>query len=219
MPVAVEADDPFVTLPQAPTVFTPHTPPQIHSGTHAPQPGSTESFPSPEYVASTPGDTPLQMRTQGPAHGGNLNHNRSSPHSPSGNKSGNKARDVWEFYEEAGGFNYCKFCQYSLEAFVDAITKWIIQDNQLLNAIEHSKLHEIFLMLRVELKDSDIPHWNTICNQIMEVWDEHLDNLQDEMENALGKFSMTTDLWTDPNLTPFITVTVHWIGTTTVQTI
>ncbi|KAF9001693.1 hypothetical protein BDQ17DRAFT_1327086 [Cyathus striatus] len=110
MPVAVEADDPFITMPQVHPVFTPHTPLRIHSAAHAPQPGSAESFPSPGYVASTPGDTPLQARTRGPAHDGNPNHNRSSPRSPSGNKSGNKAKDVWEFYEEAGGFNYCKFC-------------------------------------------------------------------------------------------------------------
>ncbi|KAF8999430.1 hypothetical protein BDQ17DRAFT_1328313 [Cyathus striatus] len=78
MPVAVEADDPFITMPQVHPVFTPHTPLHIHSAAHAPQPGSAESFPSP---------------------------------GPSGNKSGNKAKDVWEFYEEAGGFNYCKFCR------------------------------------------------------------------------------------------------------------
>ena len=37
-------------------------------------------------------------------------------------------------------------------------------------------------MLWEDLKDSDIPHCTTICKQIMEVWDEHLDTLQDQMK-------------------------------------
>lgn len=27
----------------------------------------------------------------------------------------------------------------------------------------------------------------------------------------LGKLSLTSDLWTDPNLSPFMAVTAHWI--------
>ncbi|KAF9537737.1 hypothetical protein CPC08DRAFT_651642, partial [Agrocybe pediades] len=30
---------------------------------------------------------------------------------------------------------------------------------------------------------------------------------------ALGKVSLTTDLWSDPNLSPFMAVTAHWIQT------
>lgn len=37
-------------------------------------------------------------------------------------------------------------------------------------------------MLREELKDSDIPHRTTIRTRIMEIWDEHLDQLQAEMK-------------------------------------
>ena len=37
-------------------------------------------------------------------------------------------------------------------------------------------------MLREELKDSDIPHRTTIRKRIMEIWDEHLDILQDQMK-------------------------------------
>ena len=53
---------------------------------------------------------------------------------------------------------------------------------QSINVIESPKLHAIFLMLREELKDSDIPHHTKIQKQIMEVWDEHLDVLQDQMK-------------------------------------
>ena len=37
-------------------------------------------------------------------------------------------------------------------------------------------------MLREELKDSNIPHHTTIRKRIMEIWDEHLDILQDQMK-------------------------------------
>ena len=37
-------------------------------------------------------------------------------------------------------------------------------------------------------------------------------------QQCLGKISFTTDLWSDPNLSPFMAVTAHWIETTTIQT-
>ena len=36
-------------------------------------------------------------------------------------------------------------------------------------------------------------------------------------QNALGKISLTTDLWSDPNLSPFMAVTAHWIKATIVK--
>ena len=35
----------------------------------------------------------------------------------------------------------------------------------------------------------------------------------------MGKISMTMDLWSDPNLTPFMAVTAHWIEGTTAETV
>jgi len=102
---------------------------------------------------------------------------------------------------------------------------------QSLNVIENPQLCKIFLMLWEELCDSDIPHCLTIHAWIIEVWDEHLDDLQKEMkvwkqflfqrcffaDKHLRKISLTTDMWSDMNLTPFMVVTAHWIKTTTVQ--
>jgi hypothetical protein len=31
------------------------------------------------------------------------------------------------------------------------------------------------------------------------------------IQTSVGKISFTSDLWSDPNLTPFIAVTAHWI--------
>lgn len=90
---------------------------------------------------------------------------------------------------------------FTPQAFVDAIVEFIVSDDQVLvksfsvfissiytscdqsiNVIESPKLRAIFLMLRGDLKDSNIPHRTTIRNRIMEIWDEHLDMLQDQMK-------------------------------------
>lgn len=36
-------------------------------------------------------------------------------------------------------------------------------------------------MLRDELKESDIPHRTTIRNRILQLWDEYLDQLEEEL--------------------------------------
>jgi hypothetical protein len=37
-------------------------------------------------------------------------------------------------------------------------------------------------------------------------------------KHSLGRISCTTDLWSDPNLAPFMAVTAHWMETKTAQT-
>jgi hypothetical protein len=91
-------------------------------------------------------------------------------------------------------------------------------------------------MLWEELHDSDIPHHTTICSQVIQVWEDYLNKLQDKMEvnihfsltlayilicneqKALGKISTTMDMWSDPNLSPFMAQTAHWIQAKTIQT-
>ncbi|KAJ7936657.1 hypothetical protein B0H13DRAFT_1469856, partial [Mycena leptocephala] len=62
---------------------------------------------------------------------------------------------------------------FSQEAFVDAIVEFIVGDDQSINIVENEQLRAILLMLRAELKDSDIPHRSKIRSRIMEVWDDH----------------------------------------------
>ncbi|KAF5343710.1 hypothetical protein D9758_016511 [Tetrapyrgos nigripes] len=102
---------------------------------------------------------------------------------------------------------------YSRDAFRDAICEFIISDDQAINAIENPKLRAIFLMLKKDLEDSDIPRRHEIRRRILELWEEHLDNLTAEFENALSKISFTSDMWTNSNMTPFLAVTAHWIET------
>ncbi|KAJ7030540.1 hypothetical protein C8F04DRAFT_961485, partial [Mycena alexandri] len=74
-----------------------------------------------------------------------------------------------------------KRTEFSQEAFVDALVEFIVGDDQSINVVENQQLRAIFLMLRAELKDSDIPHRTKIRKRIIEVWDEHLNTLQREM--------------------------------------
>jgi hypothetical protein len=45
----------------------------------------------------------------------------------------------------------------------------------------------LFLLLREELKDEDIPHRTTIRNHIFQVWDRHLEQLENEMQVRVMK--------------------------------
>ena len=91
------------------------------------------------------------------------------------------------------------------------------------------------MLLQQDLKDSDIPHRTTIRNHVKEIWDEHLKGLEEEIKVCvtcsqltlcssffwkvvLSKISVTTNLWTDLNLSPFMAVTAHWIETKVTQT-
>lgn len=39
-----------------------------------------------------------------------------------------------------------------------------------------------------------------------------------KIQDAVGRISFTSDLWSDSNLTPFMAVTAHWIEATMIQT-
>jgi len=59
-----------------------------------------------------------------------------------------------------------------------------------LNVVESPELRKIFMMLRQELKDSDIPHRATIRRRIEEIWEEHLKGLEDELKVRLSTLLM-----------------------------
>ncbi|KAJ7833431.1 hypothetical protein B0H14DRAFT_3142591, partial [Mycena olivaceomarginata] len=107
---------------------------------------------------------------------------------------------------------------FSQEAFVDAIVEFIVGDDQSINVVENEQLRAIFLMLRAELKDSDIPHPIKIRKRVIEIWDEHLNTLQEEMAGAIGMISTTMDLWSDRQKTPFMAITGHWLQATLIDT-
>lgn len=87
-------------------------------------------------------------------------------------------------------------------------------------------------MLREELKDLDIPHQMYLWEYIMKTWADHLDKLQSMCHGFflwvtnqhfyllgyLGEISLMADVWSDPNLVPYMAVTSHWIEVKTIET-
>lgn len=53
---------------------------------------------------------------------------------------------------------------------------------QSINIVESPRLRSIFLMLRPELKERDIPHRTKIRKRIMELWNEYLEKLKNELK-------------------------------------
>ena len=90
--------------------------------------------------------------------------------------------------------------KYSREAFVDAVVEWVVVDDQvqlfyfttwlytltltcqLLNVVDSTELHNIFLMLWQELRECDIPHRLTICRHAKELLQGHIQRLEDDMK-------------------------------------
>ena len=55
---------------------------------------------------------------------------------------------------------------------------------QAISVVESPRLRKIFQLLCEELKESDIPSHSTMCNHIEEAYEEHMKQLQEEMEVA-----------------------------------
>lgn len=88
--------------------------------------------------------------------------------------------------------------QYSKENFVSALAEFVVGDDQVcifqfdndkthmhyqaINVVESPRLKKIFLMLRGELKESDIPGRTKIREKIDAMYEEHLEKLEKELQ-------------------------------------
>ncbi|KAJ2921800.1 hypothetical protein H1R20_g15297, partial [Candolleomyces eurysporus] len=108
--------------------------------------------------------------------------------------------------------------EFTHDAFIEALVDFVIADDQSINVVESAFFRRLILMLREELRDEDIPHRTFIRNRIQERWETYMMQLQSELQNSVGRISLTTDMWSDPNLRPYMAVTAHWIKAKIVQT-
>jgi hypothetical protein len=89
--------------------------------------------------------------------------------------------------------------QFSKEAFVDALAEFVVGDDQVreeislkngkthpfyqsLNVVESPRLKKIFLMLKKDLREQDIPGHTTIRVRIDKLAEDHLKELEEEMK-------------------------------------
>ncbi|KAJ8457523.1 hypothetical protein ONZ45_g18279 [Pleurotus djamor] len=89
--------------------------------------------------------------------------------------------------------------KYTPLGFLDVLAKCFATNDLSINLIESPEFRDLFLMLREDFKDNDIPHRTSLHTRLKELWE------------TMGKISFSTDIWSDPNLTPFMAVTAHWI--------
>jgi len=82
----------------------------------------------------------------------------------------------------------------------------------------------------VGLKDTDIPHWSKALTLIKNKYDSKYQSLKDNLkvrsfcdaipdisayckyQDALGRVSLTSDMWSDLNRRSFMAVTAHWVA-------
>ena len=87
--------------------------------------------------------------------------------------------------------------EYSKAAFVDALVEFIVGDDQVcvyfmelhpnltyiqsINVVESPRLKKLFLLLRKELKESDIPGRTAIRSHIEKNYDAYMKQLEEDM--------------------------------------
>ncbi|KAG2045570.1 hypothetical protein BDR06DRAFT_828301, partial [Suillus hirtellus] len=58
---------------------------------------------------------------------------------------------------------------------------------------------------------NDLPHWTKITQMVLDEYRKEYNKTKVDLKNALGRISMTTDLWSDPNRDSYMAVTAHFI--------
>jgi hypothetical protein len=62
----------------------------------------------------------------------------------------------------------------------------------------------------MNVSDRELPHQTVLTNKIYEQYVKDHHKLVEEVKNVLGRVSFTSDIWSDPNLTPFLAMTIHF---------
>ena len=100
---------------------------------------------------------------------------------------------------------------------------------QSINIIECPEFWELLHLLREDLRDADIPRRTKLQELIIETWKDYFKVLKDDLvvshyplnaldfsslliQNSMGRISLTADIWSDPNMRPFLACTAHWIA-------
>lgn len=100
---------------------------------------------------------------------------------------------------------------FTTTGFLNYLIRWIVTNDQSFNVVESDDFRRFVLYCARELKDDDIPHRTKTQESVLELFDKMSAIWIEEVKAAPGRVSFTTDLWTDPALNPFMSVTAHWI--------
>ncbi|KAH9947389.1 hypothetical protein B0H21DRAFT_655834, partial [Amylocystis lapponica] len=70
----------------------------------------------------------------------------------------------------------------------------------------------LLLYVSAELEEKDIPHRSKVTDLILEKYASERTNIITDAQNALGRVSFTSDLWTDEQLRAFMAITLHYLA-------
>ncbi|KAJ8582382.1 hypothetical protein M405DRAFT_691800, partial [Rhizopogon salebrosus TDB-379] len=62
-----------------------------------------------------------------------------------------------------------------------------------------------------KISDTDVPHRTKLTQMVLEEYRREYKKIQEDLKNALGRISLTTDLWSDPNRDSYMAVTAHFM--------
>ncbi|KAG1895162.1 uncharacterized protein F5891DRAFT_893471, partial [Suillus fuscotomentosus] len=62
-----------------------------------------------------------------------------------------------------------------------------------------------------KINDAELPHHTKITQMVLDEYRTEYNKTKDDLKNALGRISMTTDLWSDPNRDSYMAVTSHFM--------
>ncbi|KAF8546659.1 hypothetical protein OG21DRAFT_1374340, partial [Imleria badia] len=63
-----------------------------------------------------------------------------------------------------------------------------------------------------DLRDNEIPHRTKLHKLVLKAWKEYFVAVKQNLANAAGRISFTTDIWSDSEMHPYLALMAHWIA-------
>ncbi|GLB45978.1 putative hAT family C-terminal dimerisation region [Lyophyllum shimeji] len=79
-------------------------------------------------------------------------------------------------------------------------------------AIDSPELRDLLLYVGTQLDEDDLPHRTKLTQLIYERFQVEFKKLIEELKNAAGRISFTSDLWTDQNRRSYMAITAHFMS-------
>ncbi len=106
---------------------------------------------------------------------------------------------------------------------------FLVPNHKSLNVVECPEFRQLLLLLRSDLKDTDIPRRTKQRELLLQAWKEYFQVLRSNLaaclpppplaflliffiQAALGQVSFTMDMWSDQLRRPYLAMTAHWIA-------
>ncbi|KIK13966.1 hypothetical protein PISMIDRAFT_17623 [Pisolithus microcarpus 441] len=84
---------------------------------------------------------------------------------------------------------------FSFAMFHKLLIDFIITDDQSLCIVKCEEFWHLLLLLKNDLKDSNIPRCTKIKSDILQAWKDYFTVLKTDIQHAVGNVSFTIDIW------------------------